>query len=102
MNILCVGDVVGKPGRDAVEGLLPGLRKEFSLDFVVVNAENAAGGAGVTSKIAKNLFDLGCDVLTLGDHVWDQKEVEQFLRDEAYLVRPANLDRKSTRLNSSH
>lgn len=90
MNILCIGDIVGKPGRLALEGALPGLKKEFQIDFVVVNAENAAGGAGLTSKIAEELFKAGCDVLTLGDHVWDQKELEEYLGRTDAVIRPAN------------
>ena len=90
MNILCVGDVVGKPGRHAVQGLLEGLKKEFKLDFVIVNVENSAGGSGVTSRLAKQFFEMGCDVLTLGDHVWDQKELEEYLDEEEFLLRPAN------------
>ena len=77
MNILCIGDVVGKPGRNALRELLPSLKEEFSLDCVIVNAENVAGGAGITAKIAKQIFNMGCDVITLGDHVWDQKEIGQ-------------------------
>ncbi len=90
MNILCIGDIVGKPGRAAVAGLLPGLKKEFVLDFVVANAENAAGGSGLTVRIARELFDAGCDVLTLGDHVWDQKEIEEYLKGTDSVLRPAN------------
>ncbi|HQP09801.1 MAG TPA: TIGR00282 family metallophosphoesterase [Candidatus Omnitrophota bacterium] len=90
MNILCIGDVVGKPGRLAVEGLLGDLKKEFNIDLTIVNAENAAGGSGITVKIAKRLFEIGCDVLTMGDHVWDQKEIEEYLNEEEYLIRPAN------------
>lgn len=90
MNILCIGDIVGKPGRAAVAGLLPGLKKEFLLDFVVANAENAAGGSGLTARIAKELFDAGCDVLTLGDHVWDQKEIGAYLKGTDSVLRPAN------------
>lgn len=90
MKILCIGDVVGKPGRQAVAGLLQNIKKEFNVDFTIVNAENAAGGSGVTSRIAKQLFDKGSDVLTLGDHVWDQKEVEPYLNEEEYIIRPAN------------
>jgi len=90
MNILCIGDVVGKPGRHAVEGLLTDIKKEFDIDLAVVNAENAAGGSGVTSKIAKHLFGMGSDVLTLGDHVWDQKELEGYLNEAEHLIRPAN------------
>jgi len=90
MNILCVGDIVGKPGRYVLEGLLTDIKKEFDVDFTIVNVENAAGGSGVTSKIAKQFFSIGCDVLTLGDHVWDQKEIESYLEEEEHIVRPAN------------
>ena len=90
MNILCIGDVVGSPGRLAVEGLLNDLKREFSLDFVVGNGENAAGGSGLTASLAKQLFKAGCDVITLGDHVWDQKDLEAPLAVEPFLLRPAN------------
>ena len=90
MNILCIGDIVGKPGREAVEGLLAGLKKEFEIDFAVVNAENAAGGSGLTSRIADELLKAGCDVLTLGDHVWDQKDLEGYLDKTDAVLRPAN------------
>ncbi len=90
MNILCIGDVVGKPGRNALKAVLPELREQYSLDFVIVNAENASGGSGLTSKGAKQFFEMGCDVLTLGDHVWDQKELEEYLNITNYLLKPAN------------
>jgi metallophosphoesterase (TIGR00282 family) len=90
MKILCIGDIVGKPGRRAVVGLLSELRKEFNIDFVVANAENSAGGAGCTSRMARYLIAGGCDVLTMGDHVWDQKEFESFLNESDRVVRPAN------------
>lgn len=90
MRILCLGDVVGRPGRDALTHCLKDIRERYAVDFVVVNAENAAGGAGVTSKIAQQFLDLSCDVLTLGDHVWDQKDLEPFLDESAQIVRPAN------------
>jgi len=90
MKILCIGDIVGKPGRAAVEGLVKGLRKQHNVDFVIANAENAAGGAGLTSRIAKSLLRNGCDVLTLGDHVWDQKEIEGYLAETDKVIRPAN------------
>jgi len=90
MNILCIGDIVGKPGRLALEETLPGLKKEFGIDFVVVNAENAAGGAGLTSRIAQELLKASCDVITLGDHVWDQKELEEYLDQTDRVIRPAN------------
>ena len=90
MKILCIGDIVGKPGRYAVERLIPELKREYKLDVVIANAENAAGGSGLTSKIAKQLFNAGCDVLTLGDHVWDQKEIEEYLEKADSVIRPAN------------
>ena len=90
MNILCVGDVVGKPGRKILEDHLPGLRQEFSLDCVIVNAENAAGGSGLTSRIADHFFRMGCDVLTLGDHAWDRPELLEYFVDHPTLLRPEN------------
>ncbi len=90
MNVLCVGDIVGSAGRQAVETLLPCLKKEFNLDVVIVNAENSAGGAGITPKIADQLFHLGCDVLTLGDHVWDKGDIVPYLREHDKIIRPAN------------
>jgi metallophosphoesterase (TIGR00282 family) len=90
MKILCVGDIVGKPGRDALEKCLPELKTKYDLDFIIVNSENAAGGSGLTSKIAKQFIEWGCDVLTLGDHVWDQKELEIFLNQTNRVIRPAN------------
>ena len=95
MNILCIGDIVGKPGRDAVGGLLPALKKEFAVDFVVANAENSAGGSGLTPRIADELFEAGCDVLTLGDHVWDQKDIQDYLRKSEYTIRPANFPKEA-------
>lgn len=91
MKILCIGDIVGQPGRDAVKDLLPGLKKEFELDVVVANAENAAAGFGVTPRLANQLFDSGCNVLTLGDHTWDKQELMPYLSEnEDRIIRPAN------------
>ena len=90
MNILCIGDVVGKPGRYAIAGLVEKLKKDLAIDLVVVNAENAAGGSGLTGRIAKNLFHMGADVLTLGDHAWDQKDIESYLKEDDRVLRPAN------------
>ena len=91
MRILFVGDVVGRPGRNAVASLLPKIRAERDIDFAIVNGENAAGGAGLTADIARELNANGADVVTNGNHVWDQR---QFLKDIellAFAIRPINL-----------
>ncbi len=90
MKILFIGDVVGKPGREAVRALLPSLKKDLTPDIIIANAENSAGGLGVTKDTAAELLDAGVDVLTLGNHVFAKKEVYQFLDDEPRVVRPAN------------
>ena len=90
MNILCIGDIVGKPGRQAVIHLLDDLKREFFVDFVIANAENTAGGAGLTANFAKELLQAGCDVLTLGDHVWDQKDFVDYLQQSDSVIRPFN------------
>jgi len=90
MNILCVGDIVGEPGRDILKQLLPDLKQEFDLGLTIVNAENAAGGSGATPRIANQLFDAGCDVLTMGDHVWDRHEVKEYMDTRQRILRPAN------------
>lgn len=90
MNILFVGDVFGKPGRDALLRWLPDFRDERALDFVIANGENTANGAGITSKIALRLLAGGVDVITTGNHVWRQKEVYSFLATDERIVRPAN------------
>ncbi|MGH7323442.1 MAG: TIGR00282 family metallophosphoesterase [Candidatus Rokuibacteriota bacterium] len=90
MNILMVGDVFGEPGRAAVRKLLPRLREEHRADFVVVNVENAAAGFGVTPQIARELLDYGADVMTSGNHIWDRKEIVEYITRENLLLRPAN------------
>ena len=90
MNILFVGDVFGQPGRDALLRRLPALVEERAVDFVIANGENAANGAGITSKIATRLLDGGVDVITTGNHVWRQREVFTFLAGSDQIVRPAN------------
>jgi metallophosphoesterase (TIGR00282 family) len=90
IKLLFIGDVIGRPGRRAVAGLLPGLRREHAFDLVLANAENAAGGFGLTPKIADELFALGIDVLTSGNHIWDQREIELYLQQNNRLLRPAN------------
>ena len=90
IRILFLGDVVGEPGRKAVTARLRGVREEENLDFVVVNGENAAGGRGITSKIAIDLLRAGAAVITTGDHVWDQREVMEYFPTEPRLLRPIN------------
>lgn len=91
MRILFVGDVVGRPGRDAVRTLLPGLRTELRADLVVLNGENAAGGAGLTAEIAAELRASGADVVSNGNHVWDQRAFLQEIESLDYAIRPLNL-----------
>jgi len=91
MNILFIGDIVGKPGRQAVAALLPKLRRDYHLDCTIANGENAAHGAGVTTATVRELLAAGVDVITTGDHVWDQKGFEQEIDSLAQVVRPANI-----------
>jgi len=88
--ILAIGDVVGRPGRKAIQELLPDLRQQYGLDLVVANAENVAGGLGVTSATARELLDAGVDVLTSGNHIWAQKEIIPYLDGEMPILRPLN------------
>lgn len=90
VRILFIGDVVGEPGRRALKSLLPGLAARWQADWVVANGENAAGGAGITPTCVRDLVDAGVDVITTGDHLWDNKEVMPLLTDEPRLLRPAN------------
>ncbi|MGE0613396.1 MAG: YmdB family metallophosphoesterase, partial [Hyphomicrobiales bacterium] len=90
MRILFLGDVVGRSGREAVISRLPGLRERFRADFVIVNGENAAGGFGITEVICRNLLDAGADVVTTGNHVWDQRETLVFIERQERLLRPLN------------
>lgn len=90
MNLLFLGDVVGRAGREAVIAALPGLRERLKLDFVVVNAENSAAGFGLTPKIASDLFAAGADCVTLGDHAFDQKEMLAHIDTEPRILRPLN------------
>ncbi len=90
MNILLLGDVVGRSGRDAVKAHLPRLRHELQVDVAIVNAENAAAGFGLTERLAGELYDAGADVLTTGNHVWDQRELISYISRDPRLLRPAN------------
>jgi len=96
MNILLLGDIVGPSGRKAVVDKLPYLIKKKELDFVIVNGENSADpGVGITKQITKEFFDAGVDVITTGNHVWDQKETMEFITTEKRLLRPQNLTKGS-------
>jgi metallophosphoesterase (TIGR00282 family) len=90
MKILFIGDVVGKPGRDALAALVPKLRKQQGLDLVIANGENSAHGAGLTASTVAALLDSGVDVITAGDHTWDQKEIYEVIEREPRLIRPLN------------
>ena len=90
IKILAIGDIVGKPGRQAVKALLPKIKKEEAIDFSIGNAENAAGGSGVTREVSDELLGYGLDVLTSGDHIWRKKEVLDIINIEKRLLRPLN------------
>ena len=90
MKLLYLGDVIGKAGRDAVYAELPGLRKRLSPDGVIVNVENAAHGFGITAKICAQMLDAGVDVMTTGNHVWDQRDMLIEIESQDRLLRPAN------------
>lgn len=90
MKLLFIADIVGQPGRCAVKELLPQLRQEHGVGVVVANGENAAGGSGITGKTAEEIFAAGVDIITCGDHLWDQKEVMELLAGEPRFVRPLN------------
>jgi metallophosphoesterase (TIGR00282 family) len=90
MHILFLGDIVGKPGRDAMAAQLPGLRARLKLDLVIANGENAAGGFGLTRAIAQDFFAWGVDVITTGNHWADQKEIFTLIEEEDRIVRPCN------------
>src|ERR1041385_4198663 len=113
MQILFIGDIFGSPGRKIVRDHLGHIIETNKVDLVIANAENSAGGFGLTPAIADELFDLGCHVLTTGNHVWDKREIMDYFNSAngdprgrvKKVLRPANYaegDRKSTRLNSSH
>jgi metallophosphoesterase (TIGR00282 family) len=90
MNILFIGDIVGAPGRRAVEELLPRLVDRYSIDLVVANGENASGGLGITPPVADQLLAQGIDLLTSGNHIWKHKEILPYLEETDRLLRPAN------------
>jgi metallophosphoesterase (TIGR00282 family) len=90
VNVLVLGDIYGRPGRKIVSQFLPDLVKQYKPVLVVANGENAAGGFGLTRNVAEELFALGIDVLTSGNHIWDQKEMYHYISEEPRILRPAN------------
>jgi hypothetical protein len=90
MRILILGDVVGSSGRKALAERLPGLRRELDIDFAIVNGENAAHGYGITGPICADLYAAGADVVTTGNHVWDQREIAAYIEGDPRLLRPIN------------
>ncbi|MGA2518192.1 MAG: TIGR00282 family metallophosphoesterase [Thermodesulfobacteriota bacterium] len=90
MRILFIGDIVGKAGRQAIEGILRKVIADHKIDFTIANGENAAGGMGITPPIAVEILDQGVDVLTSGNHIWAKKEIFPFLDEELRILRPAN------------
>ena len=90
MKVLIIGDVVGKTGRQALAEHLPGLKQRLGLDFIIVNGENAAHGFGISDKICNQFYELGVDVVTTGNHVWDQREIMNTIDKDPRLLRPLN------------
>ncbi|MEC7299831.1 MAG: YmdB family metallophosphoesterase, partial [Pseudomonadota bacterium] len=95
MKLLFLGDVVGRSGRTAIQETLPRLREAWKLDFVVVNGENATNGAGLSAEHAKLILAAGADVITLGDHAFDQKDMMSFIEQENRIIRPINYARSA-------
>ena len=90
MRVLFCGDVVGRAGRTVIKENLPRLRDRLDLDFVVVNGENAAHGFGITPKICQEFYDVGTDVITTGNHIWDRREIIDYIDGDPRLLRPMN------------
>jgi len=90
LNLLVIGDIVGRPGRQAVREFLPDLVRQYNIEFIIANAENASGGRGLTREVMQELLGAGIDVLTMGNHVWDNKEIFSFIDDQPRIIRPAN------------
>lgn len=90
LNVLFIGDIVGKSGRQIVKSLLPRVIEQYEIEFVIANAENAAGGFGITEKVAQELFSYGIDLITTGNHVWDKKEAIPYIAKESRILRPLN------------
>src|SRR5437763_15054071 len=95
MKILFIADVVGVPGRRAVEEPLPTLKEELRADLCILNGENLADGVGITPKLADKMFESGADAITLGNHVWRRGEIVPYLKESDRIVRPANLSART-------
>lgn len=96
MRILFVGDVMGRAGREALEKYLPKLKKDLNVDVAIVNGENAAHGRGITEKFCQEFYGWGADVITTGNHVWDQREILKYITKDDCLLRPANFPAQTT------
>jgi len=96
MRFLAIGDVVGRPGRNILKSTLSKLKENYKIDVVIANCENAAGGNGLTKKVADELFSIGIDVMTMGNHVWANKEIFSFIENETRIIRPANYPEGTT------
>jgi 2',3'-cyclic-nucleotide 2'-phosphodiesterase len=90
VKILAIGDIIGKPGRDALKALLPELKQTYKPDLIIANGENTAGGIGITETTADELFNTGVDVITTGNHVWAQKDIQEYLSGPKAVIRPLN------------
>ena len=95
MKVIFIGDIVGSIGRDAVATYLPRLKKKYAADVVIANGENAAAGRGITRSIYNDLLQMGVDVITMGNHTWDNKDIFDFIDDADYLIRPANFSEEA-------
>lgn len=91
MNILFIADIVGKPGRRIVAAKIDKIKRDYRIDFVIANGENSAGGFGITPPVARELFGYGIDAITTGNHVWNKKEILDYIKEEPRLLRPFNL-----------
>lgn len=87
---MMIGDICGRPGRHTAAHFIPILKQEYSLDLIIANGENSAGGVGITAKVFDELLAIGIDIITTGNHVWDKKEIFNFIDNEKCLIRPAN------------
>ena len=90
MNILFIGDIVGRAGRRAVRIFLDEIKDEYNIDFIISNGENSAGGFGITKKVAEELYNYGIDFFTMGNHTWDNRDIFNFIDDDPNLIRPLN------------